>query len=320
VTQTQQPTEKSNLIWIIAVLFVVAVFVPAFIFKQQYWGKLVFSALDDAWKLVIKKDGAACSVLVLSWLITVLISAQGKWKTEFKTALLKCVISFRVPALVFLFVFAVYLFGVSPYKQQESLARATNEVAKPPVPEIRVDVADKELRQHLTNEVNSQRETNQLLQKELQLARGEADDLRRKLASEQFVALSPANEHNFVTDLREWFSHHPAFTNLTIISDSTEKPRRLWVEQLHRIVAANALPLSVSGGVNMDKGLYDFVIFYAPENQHAAEELAVPFVNLFNRPIMINPNRAGDEAFPLSVRFMGKPFYNANGIVYFAPP
>jgi len=269
--------------------------------------------------LVIKKNWVGCVILALTWVVSFLHDSKGEWKGELKPALFRVVTSLRVPVLVLSAVFLVHLFAVTPYKRQSVLIQATNVITKPSIQEIRVDVADKELRQQFTNDLSALRDDNKELQTQLQTARRDAAELRGKLVADQFVPLAADNRARFLLALDSWFKRWPAFTNFSLISDATEKSRRLWIEQMMGITE-NKLPIQYSAGMNADRGFYDLVIFSLPEHQQAAKELATPFVNLFKPPILISTNHNANATHPISVRFMGKPLFDTNGVIYFAVP
>lgn len=142
-----------------------------------------------------------------------------------------------------------------------------------------------------------------------------AAKLSKKAAEENFIPLSEDNKKQFVNELRQFFRLRPSITNLSLISDATEKRRRLWIEQMRTIISAAKLPVHVSGGVNMERGMYELAIFYRADYQWAAEEIAKPFTKLFQAPITISAR--SDQTEPLSVRFMGEPLFGTNGVIHF---
>lgn len=82
-----------------------------------------------------------------------------------------------------------------------------------------------------------------------------------------------------------------------------------------KILSDAKLPVITSGGINMDNGRYDLVIFYRPEHQKAVEEFAKPFTALFQPPVTVSAS--ADDPYQISIRLMGEPLFNTNGVIRF---
>jgi len=142
-----------------------------------------------------------------------------------------------------------------------------------------------------------------------------ARDFSLKIAQQAFIPLSENNEKQFVNELSGFFRRWPGITNIGLITDTTERRRRLWTEQMGKIVSEGKLPVTIKGGMNLDNGRYELVIFYRPEYQKAVEEIASPFAKLVQPPIIISAST--NDPYPISIRLMGEPLFNTNGVIRF---
>jgi len=136
------------------------------------------------------------------------------------------------------------------------------------------------------------------------------------MAQQNFIPLSKKNEKQFVNELGRFFRGWPGITNIGLIVDTTEKKRRLWSEQMGKILSDAKLPVLLSGGINGDNGRYELVIFYRPEHQKALGEIVKSLTNLFQPPVTISVASA-DDPYQISIRLMGEPLFNTNGVIRF---
>jgi hypothetical protein len=171
----------------------------------------------------------------------------------------------------------------------------------------------------LHQEYSSQLETINDLRMQIERLKKSNDEAQRsftlQIAQESFIPLSKENEKRFVSDLHDFFQRWPMITNVVLVVDATEKRRRLWAEQMERLLSGTGLPVPLSSGMNAERGMYELAIFYKPEYREAVEGIAKPFTNLFKPPITISVRT--DDANQISVRMMGEPLFDANGVIHF---
>jgi hypothetical protein len=134
-------------------------------------------------------------------------------------------------------------------------------------------------------------------------------------AEGEFKPLSEANGNRFLDALREFFKAWPSITNVGFVVDTTETKRRLWADQITKLLTKSTPAVPVTSGLNMDNGRYDLNLFFNPRCGHSLEGLATALTNLFRPPIKVSPET--NQPFQISIRLMREPKFDLNGVIYF---
>jgi hypothetical protein len=135
-------------------------------FKPEYWWQLYWAAAEQAWMAVFERGWGSLAVLLLLWIAGIWREHQEKWSEQVKLEALKVFAALKVPVAVFVLVFLVHLFGITPARMV--LSKPPEATASPTA--IPVDV-------RVTSE-NKDQEAREMIQKAEQQLKQVADGLQ----------------------------------------------------------------------------------------------------------------------------------------------